>query len=206
MHKKLIMACLAIAAFAAFVVAPAASASPTLTSNGVSVPVGTSITGTSTGEAIFTGPFDVRCHAHLTGIVTQNNGTSIKGEIAAHNGVFTGTGTNNDCTSALGSVKVTVTSKLCMETLVGTHNIKVTGCGAAPVTFDLTVTGIASPCRYSTPSVTATFTTNADATVTLVEQIAKEEPEFASVFCPNEGKLDMDFDLYTTDGTTLTVS
>ena len=203
MHKKLMLACMAIAAFAAFVVAPAASASPVLTDSGGTLPVGASITGTTTGEAIFSGGFNVKCHGHLTGNVTENSGTKIKGEVPAGKAIFTGTGAGGDCTSALGDTAVTVTSALCMETVKGTDTVAVTGCGAN-ITFDLNVTG-ALTCKYSTASVTGTFITGADATVNLNAQPASEE-EPRQFFCPDNGSLTMDFDLTTTDGTTISVS
>jgi hypothetical protein len=199
MHKKLILACMAIAAFAAFVIAPAASASPTLTSEGIDVPVGTSITAKNTGNTTFTGAFNVVCdHVHLGGDVTQNSGGVIKGELTTID--FNGTGTNTDCTSALGSTKVIVNSRLCIETVTGTDTIKTTGC-VGPVTFTLEVTGT-GPCKYSTEKVTGTYLTNAEATVNISEQEAKKHE--GGIFCPSSGKLDMDFDLYTTGATTTT--
>jgi hypothetical protein len=203
MHKKLMLACMAIAAFAAFVIAPSAWASPTLTSNGVAVPVGTSITGTTTGLAVFTGP-EVECNGHLVGTVTQNNGSQVKGEVPAGSAGFTGTGASGDCTSSIGDVAVTVNSKLCMETEVGKDTIKVTGCGAA-VTFSLKATSLGVTCKYSTASVVGNFNTNAAATVNLEKQPATGEST-NSFLCPANGTLDMDFDLYTTGGTLLTVS
>ena len=94
-------------------------------------------------------------------------------------------------------------SKLCLHASNASDNVTVTGCGAA-VTFSLNVTGVTT-CRYSTASVTGTYQTNADATVNLNAQPASEE-EPRSFFCPDTGTLTMDFDLYTTNGTTLTIS
>lgn len=218
MHKKLITACLAIAAFAAFVVAPAASASPVLTEitkiddgGGVITEVsdtlspGTSIKGTNTGNTLFTIEKDktaVECtHAEFRGNVTVNNGAQIKGEIPVGGSSFSGTGANGDCTSPLGDIAPTVTSKLCLETTLGTDNVKITGCGAN-IKFSLKVTGLTT-CNYKAAEVTGTFKTGADATVNLSEQRATLE---SGLFCPGEGWLDMDFDLTTTDGTTLLVS
>jgi hypothetical protein len=206
MYKKLMMACMAIAAFAAFVIAPAASASPVLTEtkepnvpSGIAVPTGVSITGKNTGETVFTGAFNVRCTvAHMTGTLTTNSGSSIKGTIPVGGAQFTGTGAGEDCTSALGNVKVTVNSELCLETVAGTDTVKTTGCGAAPVVFTLEVTGT-GPCKYSTEKVTGTYTTNADAAVTVSEQESKKSE--GGIFCPSSGKLDMVFDLYTTGAT-----
>jgi hypothetical protein len=203
MYKKLMMACMAITAFAAFVVAPAASAAPVLTEAGVAVKTGSTIMGHNTGETVFTGAFNVRCTtAHLTGTLTSNTGTKIKGEIPVGSAQFTGTGTSGDCTSALGNVGVTVNSKLCLETVTGADTVITTGCGAN-VVFTLEVTGT-GPCKYSTASVSGTFVTNAAATVNVSEQESKKSE--GGIFCPSSGKLDMDFDLYTSNFTALTIS
>jgi hypothetical protein len=205
MHKKLIMACMAIAAFAAFVVAPAASASPVLTEGVTPLAVGASIEGRNTGNTLFEGEFNVSCEeAVLKGKVTANTGSKIAGEVPKGSTSFHNKG-STECSSAFGPTIVEVNSALCMETVTGTDNVKVTGCGGAPVTFTLNVT-LAGTCRYSTASVTGTYKTNAGATVNLSKQPAnKEEP--SAFFCPSTGSLTMDFDLYTTGGATqLTVS
>jgi hypothetical protein len=213
MHKKLMMACMAIAAFAAFVVAPTASASPVLTHEGIKVPPGTTIVGTLTENAVFTGAITVTCtKAVLTGTVIENSGTKIKGEIPAGKASFTGTsGTGTECSSTLAGapVVVTVNSKLCLETVEKTDTVLTTGCEVEtnpitepkvltkePVVFTLNLTGN-GPCKYSTASVTGTFKTGEPATVKLSEQEAKKVE--GGFFCPSSGKLDMDFDLYTDD-------
>jgi hypothetical protein len=220
MRTKIITACMAIAAFAAFVIAPVASASPTIFEGATALAVGASVKGTNTGDTLFTGSggITVRCsHAELKGTITQNGGEpeQIKGKVPKTSGatehtdaLFTGTGTSGDCTSPLGAVKPTVTSDLCFETLKGTDNITITGCAVKAVTFSLIVTG-ATTCKYTTATVVGedvvgTFSTTGDATVNVQEKEAKlAEP---NIFCPSTGKLDMDFDLTTTDGTTLTIS
>lgn len=207
MYKKLITACMAIAAFAAFAVAPAASASPVLTETGVAVPVGALITGTSTGSPTFTGAFNVVCSkATLTGKVTKNSGTKIEGTILAKDALYTGTGTGGDCTSAFGSTKVTVNSELCLISgAAPADTFTVTGCGAN-VVFTLEVTGT-GPCKYSTAVVNGTYTTNVSpAPLKVVKQVAnKIEGGF---FCPASGELDQEFDLYTDSAaeTPLTIS
>ncbi len=209
MHKKLITACMAIAAFAAFVIAPAASASPALTettTGGPLVAVGSSIKGTNTGETKFTivkgGSAVVCTHAEMKGTLTGNSGTKIKGEIPSGGATFKGTASGEDCTSSLGAIKPTLTSKLCLETNTGADTVKVDGCGAN-ITFSLDVTNVTT-CKYKAASVSGTFITSADATVNVSEQPAVlAESNF---LCPSEGWLDMDFDLTTTDGTTLYIS
>ncbi len=207
MHKKLMLACMAVAAFAAFVIAPAASASPELKEGSATVAVGSSVKGTNTGETKFTitkgGSAVVCTHAEMKGTVTLNSGTKIKGEIPAGNATFKGSASGEACTSSLGVVKPTVTSKLCLETEAN-DVVKVTGCGAN-VTFSLDVINVTT-CKYSTASVIGSYATplGEDATVNVSEQpAALAEPNF---LCPAQGWLDMDFDLTTTDGTTLTIS
>jgi hypothetical protein len=209
MHKKIMLACMAITAFAAFVIAPTASASPVLTENGSALAVGASIKGTNISETLFTASTGaiVRCtKAELKGSVTGNSGTVIKGTIPVGGAVFSGTGVGSpvaDCTSDLGDVRVTVTSELCLETVTKSDNVTITGCSGNPVTFTLHITNTGSECKYSTSTVLGTFVTNASATVKVTEQSAGLVSGF---LCPSSGKLDMHFDLTTTDGTALLVS
>ncbi|MGN6585953.1 MAG: hypothetical protein ACTHKT_00550 [Solirubrobacterales bacterium] len=216
MHKQLMLACMAIVAFAAFVIAPVASASPVLTSEGKVVPIGTSITGVNTGATKLTvtkGGSALECdHDHLAGTVAKNSGTKITGEIPVGSAEFDGTGTNTDCTGPFGPFAVTVKSKLCWETgEITTPNgtkdadgITITGCGAN-VTFTMNITGIAL-CRYLTASMSGTYTTNTTpATVNVSEQPLTSDG--VNPFpCPSDVWLDMDFDLYTTSGVGLTIS
>jgi len=199
MHKKLMLACMAITAFGAFVIAPAASAA-TLTENGSALAVGSSITGKNVaGTKIkFTGGFSLECEvAHLQGNVTKNSSGVVKGEIPVGSVTISNAG-GAACSSPLGATTYKVTSKLCWETTSGTDTIKLTGCGAN-VVIDLTAAGVV--CKYETASISATFTTNATPTTwTISDQPAKEVGGL--FFCPDEGKWDMTFDLYTTGGTT----
>jgi hypothetical protein len=192
MFKKLIMAGIAIAVF---FVAPVASASPVLTENAVTVPVGALVIATSTETPTFTGAFNVVCSKGvLTGTVTKNSSTKIEGTVAVGKATYTGTGTGGDCTSALGPVRVTVTSELCVAS--GSNDtLSITGCGGQPVQFTLHLTDPNVQCKYSTAAVSGTFTTNATpATARVVEQEANRVE--GGFICPSSGKLDQDFDLY----------
>ncbi|HWN72825.1 MAG TPA: hypothetical protein VNN15_03340 [Solirubrobacterales bacterium] len=211
MHKKLMLACMAIAAFAAFVIAPAASAT-TLTSEGIAVPVGTSITAKNTGNTVFTatGVTEVTCStAHITGTVIANavGGKQVKGEVPVGNAQFNGTGAGGDCTSGLGDVGITVNSKLCIETLAGTDNLSVNGCNGAKVTFSMLVTSTGTTCRYEgNVEQGASFTTNTSPTPVTVLNGRPAATDVlletgGSFLCPKEGSLDMVFDLYTTGAT-----
>jgi hypothetical protein len=206
MHKKLIVACMAVAAFAAFVVAPMASGA-VLTENGSAVAVGSSITGTATETKFTAGSSTVTCaNAHMAGTVTANSNGTVAGEIPAGNGVFTGTATGSDCTSTnLGPVKPTVNSKLCLHVAKGTDTGTVNGCGG-PITFTLNVTNLGLNCRYEAASVSGSITTSpADAAVNLVSQPATGEAG-NNFFCPASGELDMEFTLTTTAPTPTTLT
>jgi hypothetical protein len=96
----------------------------------------------------------------MSGTATANENGTVAGEIPALNRSFTATGVNGDCTSSfLGPVKPTVNSKLCLHVAKGTDAGTVTGCAGAPVTFTLNVTNLGLLCRYETPSVAGTITT-----------------------------------------------
>ena len=208
MHKKLMLACMAVAAVSAFVIAPAAFAKePTLTSEGKIVPVGTSITAKNTGNTVFTGAFSLMCdHVHLTWTVTKNSTPGgFAGSIPVGWAQFNGTGASTDCTSAIGTSKVTVNSKLCLESVGETDTVRITGCGAN-ITFTVEITGN-GPCRYSTASVSGVSTTNnTPPTVNAIEEPASGAGEGNGFFCPASGKLDMDVDFYTTNGAGITIS
>jgi hypothetical protein len=200
MHNKLMLACMAVAALAAFVITPAASATTATDPDGTPLAVGASVTNGNSGKVKFTGGFGVECEVgHLTGTLTQNNTTGAKGEIPA---VTLSNAGGAPCSSALGATTVKVTSKLCWETVSGTDNLKVTGCGAN-VVFDLTAAGIT--CKYETASLSGTFTTNtAPASMTISEQPASEVGGL--FFCPDTGKWDMTFQWTTTGGTAIKIS
>jgi hypothetical protein len=114
---------------------------------------------------------------------------------------FTGTAGGADCTSSLGPFRVNLASELCFQTELSDTG-SITGCGQSNH-FALELTGI-GVCKYRTSVFSGTFGTNADATFNVSKQpYSKEE---GGNFCPREGRLDMDLDLTTTDGTTLLIS
>lgn len=202
MHRKITLACLAVAAFAAWIPLTA-SASPVLTQNGVFVPVGTSITAKSTSTSSLTTMFGCSS-AHFRGKITWNSGTQIKGEVPGGFALFTSTGASGDCTSITGDVRVTVNSNLCFETVKGTDNVTFTGCGATPFTLTATFTQGGYVCKYRAASVTGAFATNANATTNISEQpLEREEGGF---MCPVSTKLDTHLDWYTTDGAAVIIS
>ncbi|HWN72954.1 MAG TPA: hypothetical protein VNN15_04000 [Solirubrobacterales bacterium] len=203
MYKKLMLACTALAAFAAFVIAPAAQGA-VLTEGGVAIANGSSITALNESgtKAKFTGGFGVECEvAHLKGTVTSNNSGSgtVSGEIPLGSATFTNAG-GAACSSALGATTVTVTSKLCLDIAKGSDNVVTTGCGGN-VIFDLKAAGIT--CKYETASVTGVATTG---TGTVKVSKAPASEVGGIFFCPDTGELDMEFNVTTTNGTAVTLS
>jgi hypothetical protein len=203
MHEKLVAACITVAAFAALA-APPASASPVLTENFTPLAVGASVTAVNTGVNTFTAGegLTTTCTAfHWVGSVLQNSGTNIKIEVPK-GARFSDTGGAGSCTSASGEYFWSFNTKLCLETVPKTDNITVTGCGAN-VAFSI------GNCEYSAASMTGTFATNSDATITLGEQPFKRIKGLfvvGSFPCPTTAKIDLLFDLTTTNGATLSIS
>jgi len=208
MHKKLITACLAIAAFAAFVVAPSASA-VNLTSNGVTVPAGTWVTGTSNLARFIAGSNTLTCdHNHISGTVTVDANGTIAATIAAGTPTFHGTDVSTDCTSnGLGPVHPTVNSELCLHIANKTDFGTITGCEGKVVTFTLNFTNLGIACKYEKASIGTEITTSANPAAVRIRpgELAKGEAS-NSIFCPPEGELEMEFSLFTTDGTPLVFS
>jgi hypothetical protein len=114
MSKKLVTACMALSALAAFVLPTVASASPVATQpTGTAMATGTKILATNIGVTYLktdpsgtTAPSTLtECStAKLTGELTKNNGSTIEGNITT--ATFSGTGSvlngRNECTGASG--------------------------------------------------------------------------------------------------------
>jgi hypothetical protein len=205
MHKKLMLACMAIAAFAAFVVAPAASASPVLTDVTGTVAVGSKIKATNVGPSFLTisSGGHVECTGvTLTGEVVKNSGTVVEGNIETAN--FSGTGSGGDCTSPLGDIKVTNPSlPWCISsTKAGTFSVRGGKCSEASraITFTMDVTGLVN-CSYTKASVNGTYTTVGEVTTLEVkEENFANTGEGNNIFCPTSGKLDMAMRMWTDEG------
>ena len=200
MQKKLILTCVAIAAFAAFT-APSASAA-NLKEAGLTLAPGASITAKGSGPTLFTAAgFNLACSStHASATVTADAGGTIAGEIPVGGIELKGTGAGEDCTSNLGPFKPTMTSKLCLHINAGTDVGTMTGCGGN-IKFSINFTSVAT-CKYLTASVSGTITTSGDAEVSGLEQpVAEESP--GTFFCPDSAKVDSQWVLTTTNGTTL---
>jgi len=200
MTKKFMAALLSLAAFAAMAVVPSmASASPHLTETpNVTVPVGAKITGTNeTNITLTTGSGHVTCtKSVLTGTVTENSGTSIKGNIETAS--FTNN-TGGACSSTFPfnpSFTVDVENlPYCLTSEAGdTFTVRGGACGAAAKNLKFTLTGPAT-CTYEAASISGTFNTNADLTMAFSEQTFTKTA--GGFLCPNSGRLDGAYNVFT---------
>jgi hypothetical protein len=224
MAKKLIMSCMAVVAFAAFVLPAAAMAEnkPTLVEGATGatvVEVGKTIVGTNTENTVFTnttGGTLVTCTtAHMTGKVEANAKGTVEGTISS--ATFSGTGTVsadnglNECTGSFGSAFITVGLPLCIRSTpaMATDEFQVgkeTGAktcsegGAGNVTFTIGST-TAGECVYEhTGTVKGDFTTSDTASVLTVRNTVAGSGSSlvkGGFLCPTSGVLDMKFALET---------
>lgn len=215
MSKKLIAACLAIAALAAFSLPAAASAAndPDLTSSkgGPLLGINSPILGTNVGAVKvtdLTGKVLTECSiGNLAGTVAKNNGTEV--ELTITTATFSGTGAERlgekECT---GSGETTWTFGIagglpwCLQSngAMPDDNFVIVGgkCGEKPrainVAFDSTVFG---ECAYSLPfGFPGTFITEAQGDAILTMGVpGKEELVSENFFCPAAAIPDWSFTL-----------
>jgi hypothetical protein len=225
MNRKLIAACMAVAAFAAFVLPATASATndPQLTESGSLVPVGSLVVGTPVGETAFTstsGSTLVTCGSGLaTGKVLKNSGGTLEGEMTTY--TYSGTGAVSahnglkECTGSFGNAYITVTNTpLCIRSTptMATHEGQIGGggCGTnGKVKFTIGST-TAGACEYETTStVKGDFTTNGTETQLTVRntQAGSGVKLIKGGFlCPSSGMFKGSGTLETENGTKLGIS
>lgn len=219
MRTKLTMACMALAAFAAFVVLPATASAtndPLLTHpTGTAIPVGSNILATQVGVSKLTNTetnsTQLECTtAELTGTLLKNSGGTVEGEITAT--TFGGTGgqavgePHTECTGSFANASVTPKVPMCIKStpLMKTDEVQILGgkCGAAEaVTFTIAPTGLA-PCVYdsTTNALVATYKTHPeDGLVTVDNTVATNgfSKTSGSFFCPASSHLDLTVTLET---------
>jgi hypothetical protein len=217
MFKKLIMSCMAVAAFAAFVLPASASAAndPTLTDAAGHVAVGSKITATNVGETIFWNTetklkLSVCNHVFMTGEITRNDSGVVTGKVTtAH---FSGTGAVAadtglaECTGEIGSSYVTVKNlplELSSTPAMAEHEFQVTGSGGAKVKFLLGST-VAGECEYEAGGpIKGKYTTGTsaatDALLTTTDTSAASGASKirGGFLCPTSGMLAMTFTMKT---------
>lgn len=214
MHKKLMAACMALAAFAAFAVAPSiASARPFLTQpTGTAVPTNTAITGTNVGNTVMTTSLgNVTCEkAVLSGTLKKNNTTEgTEGEITS--ATFENK-ESPECSSWTGGVTVTAnptTNGLpwCVKATATTDTITIGGgsCGTSrPIRFVLHFTNaLIGTCTYQrTEAANGTLVTDGAGAGENTASITKQAwTKFeGGGGCPSSGELDMTFSLENSSG------
>jgi hypothetical protein len=220
MTKKITMACMALAALAAFALPATASATndPQITHpTGTLLAAGSKITATQVGTSTLTdtsGNPELACSTGtMTGSLTKNSGGNVEGEISS--AVFGGTGAQvagepaKECTG-LGffSTNTSVTTLAlpwCLRstTTMVTDEFQVTAgkCGTnGKIKFILAGTGIGN-CEYeATGAIKGTYKTHPeDALLTVAPTSATSgfKKIAGSFICPTSGALSMSFTLET---------
>jgi hypothetical protein len=224
MYKKVIITCMAVAAFAAFAVSASASAaSPVLTTAaGVVVPVGEGLKATNIGVTkLKGGETIVECSNDvLTGKVTANpnNGNPVEGTVESAS--FKGTEAEENCKSGLGRVQVTTAfpngTPYCLSARASdVLQVRGGSCAqpARAITFVLDIHSIIGviQCHFertaATGPLTGTYTTKpADATGHLAFGVGTRFVGTSGGLCPTTGELEMTFELRTAAGATLQIA
>jgi hypothetical protein len=226
MRKKLITACVALVALAAFVLPAAAQAanSPVFTD-----PTGTVLTGeplikgTNLGETLLvttTGETKLKCTtATMTGKLKTNTTGNVQGNITS--AAFTGTGSGGACTGIFNAIVVPESLPWCLKSTstMETDEFQVSGaeCGKTPtkIKFTLKVFGSETQkCVYESTTTTAvkgSFTTHSsgDAVLTTprTNGTLSGDSGFTKIsdttpfeLCPKSSALNMSFTLETDEG------
>jgi hypothetical protein len=225
MSKKIIMACMALVALAAFALPATASAAnnPLLTHpTGTAIPAGTKITATQVGSSFLWNTSNSKLLECSTGTMTgelkTNSGGTVEGNISS--AVFGGTGAQAagepepECTalSFFGSNTSVTTQGLpwCVKStpLMAEDEFTVSGgaCGgaASKIKFKLAPTGI-SECEYeaTNAAIKGTFDTDTGGTPTdaLLTVKHSQQTGFKRIaggfLCPESGEIEMTFTLET---------
>ena len=205
MYKKLMLACMAIAAFSA-IAASSASAAVLTHPTGTVASAGIGIKATNVGESHFVSSLgNITCNNNTMAGTLHSNSTAggVTGEITSAS--FKGSAAGEECTgTGTRTTNVTVTGlPWCVKSLTG-DNFEVRGgaCTSAPsnITFTLDVTGLAN-CSYAKTSIAGTATT--DTTGDAILSISNVEVQkTGGILCPSPGELTMSFTLETNSVTT----
>lgn len=222
MSTKLIISCMAVAAFVLPATASATN-DPQLTDGVTLVPTGTTIVSTA-AEVRFTtteGAGLVTCtSAKMTGTLKANSGSKVEWEILKGSALFQGTGAVHahnglpECTGSFGNFYTTVPMALCIrsDATMVTDEYQVNGgaCGTGGRVKFIIGSTTAGACEYeSTGAIKGTYTTGgSEAKLTTINTSAGSgSTKIAGGFlCPSSFALAMTFSLETANGTKLTIS
>jgi hypothetical protein len=222
--SKLIRACVAVAAVAAFTILPAtasATNNPQLTESGTALSTGVAIYANNVNSTFFTdtsGNTLVDCsNAELSGTLTKNSIGAVEGEITTFD--FWGTGSIHphnglpECTGSFGNAFITVVnSPLCVRSTntMATNEFQVSSgkCpGGGKVKFIIGSTTVGE-CEYETGGVVkGDYKTNtSEMTVRNTLAGSGASKIRGGFLCPGSGMLKMTFTLKTGNGTAITIS
>lgn len=231
--KKLIRACIALAAFGALFVIPsvASAAGPELTApTGTPLPVGSAIIGTNTITGVHkptvmtTSIGNVECTgATMEGTLLKNTGTHVEGEIttAEFGGTVGGTTTGHCSGSGFLASPVVTPSHTSNPSIAGAPALPwcITASGnkdeftvrggkcseaSRPLRFLLHASG--TQCAYEKASVTGTYLTHPNHAVLTIASQTFTKVAGGSFFCPSSGTLHMSFTLETAKGEDIYIS
>jgi hypothetical protein len=223
MTKKLIMACMAMAALAAFALPASASATnePDLTEGAVRVGVGNLVVGTSNSvefQDTTTNALVSCTKGTLTGEVLVNAGGSLEIEIL--HSTFEGTGPKHadnslpECTG-VGNAAITVTNmNLCLRSTKGQVTdefiVGANGCKNMALPRFVILSTPAGECEYETTKlVSGTFTTGGTVstlTVSNTQAGSGAKRVRGGFLCPSSGMLKMSFELEKENSVKLQIS
>jgi hypothetical protein len=208
MSKKLITACLALVAFAAFVIPASASAAndPDLTCSkgGALCAAGQSIDAHNVGAIVLkssSGSVLTECSTStFAGAVTKNDGSNVEGNIES--ATFSGTGTGGTCTGVFGNFTVDTEvgangTPWCLRSTstMAADEVQIRGdaCSQFATGITFVLTGSVN-CKYERkePLIgSGTTESSGDAIVSFsagtATEFAKEE---GGVLCPSAGRLE----------------
>jgi hypothetical protein len=213
MSKKIIVAYMALAAFAMFAVAATSASATILTQpTGTAATTGTKFKATNIGITKFNASgLTLECsNDALTGTITKNNGTEIEGTIETAS--FKGAESEELCKSNLGATKVTTTVgngvPWCVkaETNAAKEDIltvRGNSCAnaARSITFVFDIGSL--ECKYerttTTGPIVGTYTTDTtgDAIGSITPSGSAVVREGTNVLCPATGTLEMSLTLET---------
>ncbi len=217
MIRKLIAACMAMAAFGAFVLPPSASATndPQLTVAGVTVSIGSGVGVTITGLSWRTtsGNELVNCSkGELSGSVKANSGGNVAIEMTS--AAYSGTGSVHsdnslkECTGSFGNAYITPNLPMCLEstTTMADDEFQISGgaCGTHNKVKFIIGSTTAGSCEYeSTGAISGTVTTNgaqAELTVNNTQAGSGMTKINGGFLCPSSIQLKVTITLHTPIG------
>ena len=214
MNRRVITTAVALAAFAACILAASASAAQLTSPTGTRLAIGSKVKATNIGTSKFkndegTTTLTECSTTTMTGEVIKNNGTEVEANITTVSASGTGALFNgsNECTGSFGNFTATFATgngtPWCLKTVTGADEFTIRGGLCSQATRSITVvidsTTVGS-CKYSRATAfKGTFntdTTGNDAVLSMAPNanttLTKEE---GGILCPASGTLEVSYTL-----------